>query len=301
MTSSLVCAFNFPFSPKHFTVSGRTGSTRKKGKIPTAYIAACVSALGLILLKILAAKTIFLSTLALLLAAVQFFKHSGGGHSGKITGTATTIDGGKNIEITSAAKRRNSDCATLVTHYNQGDALSTLGDANLEVIGQLPLTTQVMSSNYDFNRRNVPNVNQRADYEVFPFMPENGQGTNPYLNQPITYGNQVASKQFGPNDYYRQNDAQYVINSEPLSANAIVLNEHVHKRQEDADRKEEYVDRGNKNPDRRKDSEIEEEAETERDDEDRRKAPRNDHKNDIDNIVDNLREKYHSSWKTLDK
>lgn len=249
-----------------------------------------MSALGLILLKILAAKTIFLSTLALLLAALQFFKHSGGGHSGKLSGSATTIDGGKNIEITAAAKRRNSDCAAVVAHYNQGEGLtnlgSTLGDANLEMIGQPPLSAQI---NYDFNRRNV---HQRADYEVFP---DSGQGPNPY-------GNQGPSKQFGPNDYYRQNNDpfgqsnHYVINSEPLSANAIVLNEHVNRRQDGGDKRE--VVRVNKNTDRREDPDMDEDNtdEADGDGESKRK-----YKNKIDNTVDHLRENYHPTWKNLEK
>lgn len=328
--SNLFFAIDCPFpSPDPPFVAGRTGggSTRKKGKIPTAYIAACLSALGFILFKILVGKTILLSTFALLLAAIQFFKNSGG-HSGKYTSGATTIDGGKNIEITSAAKRRNADCAAVVTHYNQGDGLAnlgTLGDHNLEMIGQMPLSAQM---NYgDFNRRNV---HQRADYDVFSFKDPSDLGSTAFGNQGVQelsspdYGNQASlfglgnqgsSKQFGPNDYYQQNDPfvqnrPFVI-SEGISPSAIVLNERVNRRQDTVEsqdyvdrrdgtvEKEEYVEKDNRNTDRREVEEMD--NYDKQDDKNKRKTPRNSHTSNFDGAsVDHLKENY-TVWKTLNK
>ncbi|KAI5714937.1 hypothetical protein M8J77_007833 [Diaphorina citri] len=169
--------------------SGRRGTAtyRKKSKIPLSFIITIAAALGLILLKILAAKTILLSKLALLLAGLQFFK-SGHGGSSKYTGSTTTLsDGGKsNIEI-ATAKRRNSECAVnaaLVTHYNEGvrsvaaneaAGAATIGLGDSILVGQ-PMSGHV---NYDYNRRNVL---QRADY------------FDPYV--------QEDPKLFVPNDFY---------------------------------------------------------------------------------------------------
>ncbi|XP_026678479.1 uncharacterized protein LOC103507947 [Diaphorina citri] len=209
--------------------SGRRGTAthRKKSKIPLSFIITIAAALGLILLKILAAKTILLSKLALLLAGLQFFK-SGHGGSSKYTGSTTTLsDGGKsNIEI-ATAKRRNSECAAnaaLVTHYNEGvrsvaaneaAGAATIGLGDSILVGQ-PMSGHV---NYDYNRRNVL---QRADY-FDPYVQE-----DPKLFVPNDFYQNI--KAVAPNGYYRNGPkdeyvAQYIAND--ALPNAIVLNEYV--------------------------------------------------------------------------